>query len=106
MLGTRFPKYRQAGRRAVVRVSVAKRLRPGLDDVRRRREIRLTDLEVDDPPPLRLERRRPREHLERRLRPEPLEAARQHGGNYPYHDAPARRRARALRWLPGFRNSG
>jgi hypothetical protein len=64
-------------------VTVAQRLRRGLDDVRRGREVGLADLEMDDPPPLRLERARPGERLERRLGPEPREAARQHDGNLP-----------------------
>src|SRR6266566_4389428 len=59
MLRARLPQRRQAGRLAVVRVTVAQRLRRRLDDVRRGREVRLADLEVDDPPSLRLERLRP-----------------------------------------------
>ena len=47
-------KLRDTGGRGVVRVPVAQRLAPGLDDVGRRIEVGLADLEVDDlasPPP-------------------------------------------------------
>ena len=55
----------------------AQRAHAGLDDVRRRAEVRLADLEVDDPPSGRLERLRPRQHLERGLGAEPAHALRQ-----------------------------
>ena len=48
----------------VLRLPVLQRANAGLDDVRRRGEIRLADLEVEDLSPLSLERARAREHLE------------------------------------------
>ena len=67
----------QPGARAVVRLARAHRRAAGLDDVRRGREVRLADLEVDDVAPRALQRPRPRQHRERGLRPELSDPARQ-----------------------------
>ena len=60
------------GRRVAV-MAVAQRLDRGLDDVRRGREVRLADAEIDDRPALLLQARRPRQHLEGALGAEPAD---------------------------------
>ncbi len=90
----RLAQLGQPGRRAVVGVAVAQRAHAGLDDVLRRPEVGLADLEVDHAPAGRLERLRPRQHLERGLGPEPAHALRQpdcHGRSF----CPVSRRARS-----------
>src|SRR5262249_49237640 len=67
----RRPQLRDARRRRIVGVAGAERRRRRVDDVGRRVEIGLTDLQVDDLPSLGLEGARSCEHLERRLRPQP-----------------------------------
>src|SRR5262249_11730527 len=54
--------------RRIVRVAVAQRLTRRLNDMLWRGEIGLTDLQVNHIAPLRFERPRPTQHLERRLR--------------------------------------
>ena len=46
--GDRLAQGQDAGRRRIAVMAVAQRLDGGLDDVRRRREIRLADAEIDD----------------------------------------------------------
>ena len=60
-----------------MRVAVADRGDAGVGDALRSVEIRLADLEVDDVLPLRLERARLREDLERGLGTESLHAGRE-----------------------------
>ena len=71
--GARLAEGRDSGRRAVVRVPVEQGLGARFDDVARSREVGLADLEVDDAATLRFELARAGEHLECRLRAEPLE---------------------------------
>src|SRR5581483_1801816 len=83
VLGDRLAQLGEAGRRPVVRG-------PGVEgalgcflDVRRRVEVGLADLEMHDRLALPLERLCPREHLERRLGPEPSHALRRlHEAHY------------------------
>lgn len=83
MLGARLAQNRQPLRRAIVRLPVAQRPHRRLDNVTRRVEVRLADLQVDHPPPLRLQRLRPRKHFERGLGPETIEARRKHPPTIP-----------------------
>ena len=62
-----------ASRVGVAVLAVPKRLDGGLDDVRRRFEIRLADAEIDDVTPLSLQLGRPRQHGERVLLADALE---------------------------------
>ncbi len=71
VLGDGLAQLGQAGGGAIVRGVRVERALGGLLDVRRRVEIGLTDLEVHDLAALTLERARPRQHLERRLGPQP-----------------------------------
>ena len=64
------------GRRIAV-MTVAQRLHRRLDDVVGGTKVRLPDAQVDDRASLRLQRLRPRQHLERRLRPQPPHPRRQ-----------------------------
>ena len=57
-----------------MRHAVAHRRDSGVDDVRRRVEVGLADLEMHDVPAGALERLRTREHAERRLGAEALES--------------------------------
>ena len=66
--GDGLSQLRQSGRRPVVRVAVAERLRARLHDIGRRIEVRLSYLKVDDVPPLRLKRFSSRQHFEGGLR--------------------------------------
>jgi hypothetical protein len=63
--GDRLPQRGNARRGHVMRLAREERLDRRLADVVRRREVRLADLQVDDPLPGRLKRLRPRQHLER-----------------------------------------
>ena len=67
----RLAQLGQPGRLAVVRLAGPDRGDPSLGHVRRRLEVGLADLEVDDVPPGRLERAGTREHGERPLGAEP-----------------------------------
>src|SRR5665647_3133373 len=64
MVGDRDAQLEDPARGAVLRLAILQRAHARLDDVRRRREIRLADLEVDDVPSLPLECTRACEHLE------------------------------------------
>ena len=88
---------RDARGRGVVGLAVAQRPAPGLDHVLRRVEVGLADLQVDDLPPLRLQRPRLRQHRERRLRPQARHPLRQlhptpplpgTGTRFPLHHTP------------------
>ena len=69
--GGRLAQLGDARRRAVVRLPRPQRRDPRLGDVRRRVEVGLADLEVDDVAPRALHRARLGEHGERRLRAQP-----------------------------------
>ena len=71
--GDRLAQGQDALRRRVAVVAVAQRLDGGLDDMRRRLEVGLADAEVDDVLALALERVGAGEHLEGRLRSQPVE---------------------------------
>ena len=62
--GAGLAQHGQSGRGAVVRLAVGPGLAAGVDDVARRREVGLADLQVDDAAPRRLQRLRASEHLE------------------------------------------
>src|SRR5713101_6388009 len=64
-------------------MSVAQGARPRLDDVGRRVEVRLANLEMNDATPLRFKCPRAREHLKRRLSPEAIEARGKHPSRFP-----------------------
>ena len=72
--GAGLAQHGQAGRGAVVGLAVGPGLAAGVDDVPRRREVGLADLQVDDPAPGRLQRLRAREHLERGFGTQAVEA--------------------------------
>jgi hypothetical protein len=74
MRGAGLAQHGQARRRAVVRLAVGPGLAPGIDDVARRREVGLADLQVDDPAPGRLEGLRACENLERGFGTQAVEA--------------------------------
>jgi hypothetical protein len=65
--GNRCAQLRQAGRRIVVGVALLERRRRGVDDVGRRIEVWLADLEMNDLAALCLERLCAGEHLKRCL---------------------------------------
>src|SRR5262249_52363665 len=102
VIRTRLAKHREARSRAVVRVAVAQRLDARLDDMRWRREIGLTDLEVDHAPALLLERTGAGENLERGLCAGPAKACRK-GGSDPLVAHPPRISRRLRR--PGYRSA-
>ncbi len=72
--GAGLAQHGQAGRGAVVRLAVGPGLAAGVDDVARRREVGLADLQVDDAAARRLERLGAREHLEGGFRTQAVEA--------------------------------
>ena len=72
--GAGLAQHGQSRRGAVVRLAVGPGLAAGVDDVARRREVGLADLQVDDPPARRLQRLRAREHLEGGFRTQAVEA--------------------------------
>src|SRR2546427_1779239 len=64
-------------------MSVAQSANRRLDDVGRRVEVRLANLEMDDATPLRFKGPRAREPLKRRLSPEAIEARGKHPSRFP-----------------------
>ena len=77
VLRRRLAQLGDPGRRAVVGLPRAQRRHAGLDHVRRSGEIGLPDLEMDDMATGSLQLPGPRQHAERRLGAEPLEAPRE-----------------------------
>ena len=74
MRGAGLAQHGQSRRRAVVRLAVGPGLAAGVDDVARRREVGLADLQVDDPAPRRLECLCSRKYLEGGFGPQAVEA--------------------------------
>ncbi len=72
--GTGLAQHRQSRRRAVVRLPVGPGLAARVDDVARRREVGLPDLQVDDPATRRLKCLCSRKYFEGGFCPQAVEA--------------------------------